>query len=105
MINQTLRTGNNLIHFICRFSVAKRSSDSHACFWITIDDKPYYYNDLNTIGILPTGTVTINIGLKKGQVVKVMNDQSKYVYGLGGPNDMYSFFTGYMIAAWQSHKF
>ena len=102
MIKQNLATGNNLTHFICRFSVSKDSNKYAALFYLLIDGKPYYFNNLETAEKqfqTVTGTVTINLKLDKGQVVSVQNFYSDAVYGWDDRGFMYSFFSGYMMAA------
>ena len=52
-------------HCISRFSVAKRSSDHRAHFWLLADEERYFYHQLliNDGNDTPTGTVTISIQL------------------------------------------
>ena len=88
-------------YFLCisRFSVAKRSNDGRANFWLLIDEDRYLYFDVNIFdgGSAPTGTTAINIQLTAGQIVRVENNISTLIYGTDSAGTISSYFTGYML--------
>ncbi len=54
---------------------------------------------LDTGSSTPTGTMTINLELTAGQVVRVENDLSTLIYGTHSSGYLQSWFTGYMLFA------
>ena len=89
--------------------MAKRSNNNQSDFFLIIDGQLHFYTGLytpteNPFGSIVSNTATINVELKKGQVVKVKNHGSDRIFGkYYGPgflySYLYSFFSGYMIAA------
>ena len=80
-----------------RFSVAKRSNDERAHFWLLVDEERYFYYDGYNPGATPTGTATINIQLTNGQIVRVENNISTAIYGTNSEGSIESYFTAYML--------
>ena len=81
-----------------RFSVQKTGNEFCSQFWLLIDDVRY----LNSGLILsddqsPSNTITINLILTAGQIVRVENRVSSLIYGTSGSGDINSWFTGYML--------
>ena len=90
-------------HFHTRFSITKRSDYSQARFWLIVDEvrKTFfdmdYHEQTGSGTTTPTGFFTINMQLTAGQIVRVENDQSPYIYGTDSSGVMMSWFTGYML--------
>ena len=60
--------------------MAKRSNAGRAHFWLLLDEQRYFYLD-SYENYVPTGTVTINLQLTAGQIVRVENYYSTIIYG------------------------
>ena len=78
----------------------KRSNDSTCHFWLLIDEERYVYSAIYTYGGgTPTGTVTINLELTAGQIVRVENNDSTLIYGTDANGIIQSWFTGFLMYA------
>ena len=88
-----------LYYDIFRFSIAKRSNDGRAHFWLLIDEERYFYFNIALDGgsTAPTGTATINIQLTAGQIVRVENNISTLIYGTNSEGIIQSYFTGFLL--------
>ena len=84
-----------------RFSVAKRGNNGRGDFWLLIDEDRYFISvTYSTNGAAAiTGSMTINIELTAGQIVRVENEVSTVIYGTDSNGVIQSFFTGYMLYA------
>ena len=89
-----------------RFSIQKTGNEFCSLFWLLIHDDRY----LNSGLILsddesPSNTITINLLLAAGQIVRVENRVSSLIYGTSGSGDINSWFTGYMLFETSSNSF
>ena len=93
----------NTCFFSTRFSITKRSDHSQARYWLIVDEirKTFFdmdYHEQSGSGTsTSTGSFTINMQLTAGQIVRVENDRSAYIYGTDSSGIMQSWFTGYML--------
>ena len=85
--------------------MTKSSDDHQSDFWIFVDEIRFAYSEIDTGGDTdnsgsktPSSSVTINIQLTAGQIVKVQNDNSALVYGTSS-GVVQSWFTGHMLYA------
>ena len=80
--------------------MAKRSDNYWAAFSILVDEVRYAYLDVygSNIDRVPAGSATINIELMSGQVVRIENVGSAWIYGTDS-NVISSWFTGHLLYA------
>lgn len=80
-----------------RFSVGK-ASNNRGHFWLLVDEVrfclifEYGWNSEDNTS--PTGTMTVNIRLDAGQIVRVENDFSTQIFGTQSSGLLRSWFTG-----------
>ena len=88
--------------FSNRFSITKTSGASQARMWLLIDEVRKTFSDMDfheqgSGSSSPTGAFTINMQLTAGQIVRVENEASTFIYGTTESGVMQSWFTGYML--------
>ena len=76
----------------------KTGNEFSLLFWLLIDNDRY----LNTGLVLsddpdPSTSITINLQLSAGQIVRVENRESTLIFGTSVGGDINSCFTGYML--------
>lgn len=89
-------TKKRLRLFRSRFSVTIRSDENTAYFWLLVDEQRAVYNDCYMSAASPTCSVTVNLQLTEGQLIRVENNQAGLVLGTNelGWN---SWFTGHLL--------
>ena len=89
----------NLCLFSFRFSVQKTGNENSSNLWLLVDEARFMFCGFvidNDPG--PSNSITINIQLTAGQIVRVENSHSTQIYGthsLDGAIE--SWFTGFML--------
>ena len=76
--------------------------DYWGSFIVLVDDTEYAYKDAWFGGAsdnTPSGSATITIELKAGQIVRILNKGSTDVLGTAPAGFLYSWFTGYLLYA------
>ena len=78
----------------------KSGNEYYGTFMFLVDEVRYAENDL-FVGsdVHPSGSATINIELRAGQIVRIENYGSTLIYGTSEGGNMYSWFTGHLLYA------
>ena len=90
------------ILFPCRFSVNKSGNEYQGSFYFLVDEVRYANKDLYVgSDVHPSGSATINVELRAGQLVRIENYGSTVIFGTSDDEEgeMYSWFTGHLLYA------
>lgn len=96
----TVKHGHTL--FPCRFSVNKSGNEYQGSFYFLVDEVRYANKDLYVgSDVHPSGSATINVELRAGQIVRIENYGSTVIFGTSDDEEgeMYSWFTGHLLYA------
>ena len=83
----------------CRFSVNKSGNEYQGSFYFLVDEVRYANKDVYVgSDVHPSGSATINVELRAGQIVRIENYGSTVIFG-SDDGVMYSWFTGHLLYA------
>ena len=77
--------------------MSKRSNRDSSYFWLLVDDQRYAVHYLYATEYAPSGSITINLELEAGQIVRVENDYATVIFGTGNDGAIHSWFTGHLL--------
>ena len=84
-----------------RFSVTTRGSGDSGSFGFLIDENMRAFKSASygTENLYPSGSATVSLKVKAGQIVQIQNFGLEEIFGTGSIGSMDSWFTGHLLYA------
>ena len=80
--------------------MTKLGSSSFGAFFFLVDEERFAFEDeWNKTDDSTSGSATINMELRAGQIVRIENYGSLLIYGTDPSGYMFSWFTGHLLYA------
>ncbi len=94
---------DNILCNMCdcfRFSAAKEGNNRYGAFWFLVDNTQVaIVEEWDADDTTSQGTGTIMLELTAGQLVRIENEISTFIYGTSSTGYLRSWFTGFLLYA------